>query len=200
MNRQHAARISLVAALLLGGSVEGFALPDGTDITVEVATDASGYLLGEPVAVTVEYCNPTSEAITVRQGCPRCGIALLVIDELGNEAPALILGGGIQVVWDLVWAPGECTETEYTWSQTGPWPGDEQVPAGRYFLRYIWDVPPFPGFPTFTTVADSAPFVLGGVTVVPTLSPWNVAVLALVLGMLGLGLLRRRRLLQSYRE
>ncbi|MBZ0113295.1 MAG: hypothetical protein K8J08_12605 [Thermoanaerobaculia bacterium] len=197
MNPQWTARIPLIAALLLGNSGPGFALPDGTDITIEVTTDASGYLLGEPVGVTVEYCNPTSEAITVRQGCPRCGISLLTVDELGNEADALILGGGIQVVVDLIWAPGECTAREYSWGQMGPWPGDVQVPAGSYSMRYIWDVPPVPGFPTFTTVADSAPFVLGGVTVVPTLAPWSVVALALVLMMLALGLLRRRRLFRS---
>jgi MYXO-CTERM domain-containing protein len=188
--------MTLIAALLLGISGPGYAAPDGTDITIEVTTDASGYLLGEPVGVRVEYCNPTSEAITVRLGCPRCGIRLLTVDEGGNEADALILGGGIQVVVNVVWAPGECTSREYTWDQMGPWPGDEQVPAGSYSMRYIWDVPPFPGFPTFTTVADSEPFVLGGVTVVPTLAPWSVLALALALGLLGLGLLRRRRSLQ----
>ena len=80
---------TLLAAVILAGTWFGgpslWAQPNGSDLTIEVTTDRSAYLLGDPVTVTVTKCNPTGEAITVPHNCICCHDQIYALDAAGNS-------------------------------------------------------------------------------------------------------------------
>ena len=135
--------------LLMLSSFAQAAAADPSQIAIEVSTNRDRYLPGEWVRATVTKCNPTPDPITVILNCPCCHDRLTVLGSDGATVAATGFGC-IQVVVFVTWEPGECKAESYSWYQTAPsFQIGDQVAAGRYRLRHVWE------FPSSTTTTTS---------------------------------------------
>ncbi|MEL7058701.1 MAG: hypothetical protein AAGN46_01610 [Acidobacteriota bacterium] len=198
----------LVPPVVLLVAVVGFVLLSGTAVAgdaarfdVTLTTDASAYEAGELVRLTVTRCNLTSETITVFGSCLGCRDQFEIFDEAGVRVAESVIGGILVIVSD-VFGPEECKSDVFAWDQgsglffSGDGQSDGQpVPFGSYTALYRWDVE------GVVLEAVTAPFVLGEVTSIPTMSTTGLLAMCLVLALAGGWLsLRRRRALHPMSE
>jgi len=178
--------LPLILAIL--GSSQFLAAQDGNVITVSAQTDAAAYPLGQPVAITIEKCNPTGQPITVSHWALCSSFTLEVLDRHGGVVSTYsCTGPGIG--FDVTWLPGECHSNSYSWPQISPFfdamgQGGQQVSPGHYRIRYQWHPNP-----DVDTVAESSLFAVG-IEPIPTLSHYGQFLLIVLIAVVGAVLAR----------
>jgi hypothetical protein len=140
-------------------------------LEVRVCTNKQVYAIGEPVEVTVQACNTSSEPYTVEvfdNGCPLH--QLNILDEHGGQVANLHSScgwcppGGVPI--ELRWEPGECsTGDTVIWNQR-PDLGDAcdqsgpPVPPGIYVADatgWLWEPATAHDSEAFSIVQSAVP-------------------------------------------
>jgi hypothetical protein len=161
--------LAILAGVLVAGAVSG------QDITWNVTTDRSEYLLGEPVMLMLEACNggPLPQVVDVNR-------AAAVIDEGGVQrfAPTLL-----PFATEVEIAAGECRPAQTAvWDQRDSFavPYPTQVGPGWYRGEHHEF-----GGPQYR----SDPFLIRQAEAVP-IQRWALSVFAVVVGAAGVAALR----------